>query len=197
MQIANFQKLKKQISKMEQNGETAMKRTVSDMKRRLPGPIATEVRKFYKIDAAEINPTSTKATQGKAAASIKIEGKTVASLALVYEGRVLTPQGHGFMLNEAIQGNGRKRIKVKFKTKERQKELKGRYGTTFLARSKKGSETRIPFQRVPSTNAIEAVRTVAVPEMIDNEDVNAEIYERIGEIVNKRIENNFKKILDG
>lgn len=171
-----------------------MQRTVSDMKRRLPGPIATTVRKYYSIEAAEINPTSTKAVQGKEAAKIKIEGDTVASLALVYEGRVLTPRGHGFGLKETKQKSGR--TKIQMKVKKKQATLTGKYGTAFMARASEGSSTRIPFQRVPSTGAIEVIRTVAVPEMIDNEEVNAAIYERISDTVNKRAANNFKSLLE-
>lgn len=193
MQVKDCQKLLDQIGGIQKRGETAMRRTVSDMKSRLPGPIATTVRKYYSIDAAEINPSSTKAVKGKEAANIHVEGKTVASLALVYEGRVLTPQGHGFGLKESVKKNGQRKIQTKIKKK--QTTMTGQYGTVFMARASETSDVRIPFQRIPSTGAIEVIRTVAVPEMIDNEEVNAAIYERISEIVQTRVQKNFKSIV--
>lgn len=193
MQVKDCEKLLDKIGGIQKKGETAMRRTVSDMKSRLPGPIATTVRKYYSIDVAEINPNSTKAVKGKEAASINVEGETVASLALVYEGRVLTPQGHGFGLKESTKKNGQSKIQAKIKKK--QTTMTGQYGTVFMARASKTSDVRIPFQRIPSTGAIEVIRTVAVPEMIDNEEVNAAIYERISEIVQARVEKNFKDIV--
>lgn len=194
MQVQNYKKLLDQIGSIQKKGEVAMQRTVSDMKSRLPSPIATTVKKYYSIETSEINPTSTKAVQGKEAAKIKVEGDTVASLALVYEGRVLTPQGHGFGLKETKKKNGH--TKIQMKVKKKQRELSGQYGTAFMAPASAGSSTRIPFQRLPSTGAVEVIRTIAVPEMIDNEEVNAAIYERIGDIVNKRAANNFKRLLE-
>lgn len=69
------------------------------------------------------------------------------------------------------------------------------YNTVFMAGTSKASSTRIPFQRIPTTGAIEAIRTVAVPEMITNEEVDAAIHERIDSIVDSRIRNNFKDII--
>lgn len=194
MQVQNYKEFLGQISSIQKKGKVAMQRTVSDMKRRLPGPIATTVRKYYSIEAAEINPTSTKAVQGKEAASIKVEGDTVASLSLVYEGRVLTPFGHGFGLTETPGKNGHS--KIRFSVKKKRQQIKGKYGTAYMAPAKAGSTVRIPFQRVPGTDDIEVIRTVAVPEMIDNKEANAAIYERIGSIVNDRAKHNFKRILE-
>lgn len=192
MQIKSLDKLVGQINGIQQKGETAMRRTVSDMKSRLPGPIATVVGRYYKIDKSEINPK--KIETAKQAADIKVEGKTVSTLSLVYEGRVLTPAGHGFTLREKQAKKGSK-VEIAVKKGGKAKQLKGEYNTVFMAGTSKASSTRIPFQRIPTTGAIEAIRTVAVPEMITNEEVDAAIHERIDSIVDSRIRNNFKDII--
>ena len=194
VQVQNLEKLTKDLYGIRHAGDKALKRTAADLKKRLPGPIATEVAKMYHIDKAEINPYSKDAVPGKTAVRFKIKGDTVASLALIYEGRLLTPRGHGFVLKEKEYKRKPSKIKLKIK-KGTEKTLEGRYNTAFMAPVKRGSSVRIPFQRVPSTNKIQAIRTLAVPEMIDNEKVNAAIYERIEEIVNKRVEHNFKHLL--
>lgn len=193
-EIKNIKEITDYLLSYKKKGEKAMQRTASDLKKRLPGPIAKEVAKFYNIDKAEINPNSTKATPGKSAVDIEVKGNTVATLALIYEGRVLTPYGHGFVLKENKRKKKPSQIKLKVK-KGKEQTLKGRYGTAFMAPIKSGSDVRIPFQRVPSTNKIEAIRTVAVPEMIDNEKVNAAIYERVAKIVNDRVAHNFKEFI--
>lgn len=195
VELKGYKKLIKQMKALDKKGQIALQKTVSDMKKRMPGPIATQVGKFYSIDKAEINPNSSKAIPGKEAAKIKIKGKKVAELALVYEGRVLTPYGHGFNLKPTQPNPEVKRQRITFKVKKKNQVLKGKHGTVFLAPTKKGGNTYIPFQRIPSTGAIEVIRTVAVPEMIDNPQVNEVIHARIDEIMAKRLQNNFKGLL--
>ena len=51
----------------------------------------------------------------------------------------------------------------------------------FLGQSGSAGTIQIPFQREGVKRLpIKAVKTVSVPQMIDNENVNAAIYERIG-----------------
>lgn len=195
VELKGYKNLIKQIKAIDKKGQAALKRTVSDMKNRLPGHIATEVRKFYSIDKPEINPNSTKVVPGKQAANVKVTGKKVAQLALVYEGRVLTPYGHGFNLKPTQPNPKAKKQEITFKVKKKSQTLKGKYGTAFLAPTKKGGDTYIPFQRIPSTGAIEVIRTVAVPQMISNPQVNKAIHARIDKIMAKRLRNNFKGLL--
>lgn len=195
MQIKSLDKLVGQINGIQQKGETAVKRTISDAKSRIPGKVATAVRKKYSITPGEVNPNSKAYVPGKSAVSMKLKGETVATLTLVYKGRVLTPYGHGFTLAEKAQKNGRSKIELKIKKDEKKKQLRGQYDTVFMAGTSKASSTRIPFQRIPTTGAIEAIRTVAVPEMITNEEVAATIEESVGEEMNKRVQKHFKDFL--
>ena len=195
VELKGYKNLIKQIKAIDKKGQVALQRTVSDMKKRMPGPIATEVRKFYSIDKTEINPNSRKAISGKQAANVKVTGKKVAQLALVYEGRVLTPYGHGFNLKPTQPNPKAKKQKITFKVKNKSQTLKGKHDTVFLAPTKKGGDTYIPFQRIPSTGAIEVIRTVAVPQMISNPQVNKAIHARVDEIMSERLRNNFKGLL--
>lgn len=168
-----------QIKQLKKDAETAVQRTVSDMRTRAPGKIASSVAKMYNISASEINPNTTRTnkdgTKIKQLGTLGIRGETLETLEFVYEGRPLTmsrfqtssitptlsTSEHTIPGAGIIHGSGGptkyaivrspKPYKIKIKVKKgHTEELSGKYNTPpFMAPVKKGSHKLIPFQRTP------------------------------------------------
>lgn len=73
-------------------GKQAVKYTISDIKSRAPGWIASEAASVYNIKKSDINPSSTEeSTSKKPASYVSICGDTIETVSIVYVGRTLTP----------------------------------------------------------------------------------------------------------
>lgn len=189
---------KAQLKGASKDCEIAIKRTTSDFKSRAPAWVSKAVTATYGIAAKEVKAAMTggKKTTG----TIKVKGTVVDNVGLVYAGRALTP------------------IHFKMKPKARPKGIKDETGRTIrrakpyqvTAEIYKGKRkvlgsgvflgsngsSDIPFQRKGATRTpIEAIRTVSVPQMIENEDVAAQIRKNIDEGLTKRIEHHTEQIL--
>ena len=168
------------LKDLKADSEKVIQSTMKDIASRAPSWVAQEVTKVYGIKKAEIKGSATKGSAG----TVRLSGTVVDSYTLTYKGRVLTPTHFG-MTPKARPAGGRK-YTVKASIHKGEKKALG--SKVFLAQSGGEGTTQIPFQRVGSARLpIKAVKTVSVPQMIDNEEVNAAIYERIGEEGIKRL----------
>ena len=211
--IINLNEVIAELEKIEKGSEQVMKRTISDVSKRAPGWVASEVTKVYGIKKGEITPNG----KGKKAGSISTRGNTVASLQLVYRGRVLTPThfgmtpkappaaGRGYTLKASILKGSKATLgKVRPLTKK-QRAMLGknftRSGTKksdhspIMLMSSNGSGY-IPFQR-KSTNRkdLEAIKTVSVPQMVSNEKTEPGIRNTINENVGKRFHHHLSRLM--
>lgn len=178
----------KQLNSLPDGGEKALKGTISQLRTRTPAWVAQEVSSVYGIKKAEIKQSASK----EGAGSVSLAGKTVDSLYLVYRGRVLTPTHFGMTPKARPAGN--RRYTVKASIFKGQKKALG--SKVFLGASGSEGTTHIPFQRETSARLpIQAVKTLSIPQMIDNEKVNAAIYERIETEAAKVLENQIKRFM--
>lgn len=222
MQVENLDSLLRQVQQIKTGGAKAIKNTVNDVKARAPGWISDEVRKEYNIKKSEIMPAK-KGQSGSKATNIQVTGETIETMTLVYTGSPLTPLHFSMTPKKpaaltdkrrAIPGEGinakggaaidvamvhvRKKYSITLQIKKGKKEkLRGKYGTPpFIAPAAKGATTMIPFQRSPEGKyPVTAIHTLSVPQMIDNEKVNANIYKKLNEETAKRLQHNLDRAL--
>ena len=184
--------VKKTLNKIVKTVETSpvvFERTLKDMKSRAPGKVASAVTSVYGIKKKEIN-----AKQGfskTAAGNISAKGNTVATFELIYSGRVLTPLHFGMTPKTKPE---KKKYKVKAKIKKQAKEFKAPAGGgVFLAPT--GSTTIPWFRNSKDRLDIAPIKTLSLPQMVDNENVREVIGEELGELLDKRFHNHLNQHL--
>lgn len=90
--LHNIEELLSQIDGQADVGKKAVQYTISDIKSRAPGWIASETALVYNIKKSDINPSRIERSNGKdAAVSVSVSGETFESISIVYTGRTLTP----------------------------------------------------------------------------------------------------------
>ncbi|MDO4321027.1 MAG: hypothetical protein Q4C61_00735 [Lachnospiraceae bacterium] len=200
----------KKLKKLENGGEVAIKRTVSDFTSRAPGWVSKGIRAHYGVDTAAIKDAATKPKRGRT--SIRVAGITVDGATMEYKGRTLTPT-HFKMSPKTKNPKGlttKKGSKIPGQAVHFKKGPPGQVamsrapnpytvkatiikgqrvslgGGTFIAQSTKdGQQVPLPFQKTgEGRTPIEAVRTLSVPQMIDGrarDTIEQTISEKLGE----------------
>ncbi|MDR0886972.1 MAG: hypothetical protein LBN22_11610 [Clostridiales Family XIII bacterium] len=181
----------KALNGINQESKIVLQRTTSDFISRAPAWIARAVASEYNITGKEVK-TSIKQTtpQGK----MKLGGgKVVENKALLVEGRRLTPRvgpglsGDGPGKRFSLGTTGKKRT-VKATIKKGQRKVI--HTIAFIASPK---STQLPFMRTgKSRYPIEAIKTLSVPQMVDNELVRKKIYAEIEKGISARVDNHLK-----
>jgi hypothetical protein len=185
-----FNKLSKALS----DPSGVFSKTIGDMQRRAPGKVADAVREVFSIKKADVMPTKKK-TDLKKAGTIKITGQTIAELTLNYEGRVLTPLHFG--VTPKTQPKRGKKYSVKLKVKKQQKAVKSptKEGKVpFVAPARKGSSRIIPWLR-DSDGVINPMKTLSLPQMVDNEQARNVMNQSLGELLHSRFNHHLKRYL--
>lgn len=195
----NMKQVVKELKNLGKLSEKVVSRTVSDMKSRAPGAVASAVTTTYNIKKTEITPVSkTSSKQVKKAAAVRVTGEQISDLAIVYEGRPLTPIHFRMTPTAPIPG---KKYDIKFEVKKGRKQIlhgKDDLGQPpFLASN--GYGAYIPFQRKADSREIAySVRTTSVPQMIQDESsVEAEIQRRLDELLSKRLDYHMSRMKNG
>lgn len=208
--VKDYKTVKKALDKMQKVPETAIKRTLSDVRKRAPVWIANEITQVYGISKSEL--------ASKKIGSVKVGGVSVDKITIKYRGRRLTPVhfrmnptapkvGGGYTLKASILKGHRATIgKVKKLTKKQRKNISRNFrkeGTRNSSCSPYMLQTTgaksadsvqyIPFQRraQPGKPAF-ALRTVSLPQMVSSERTNDRIYSALTEKLDKRISNHMK-----
>ena len=203
--IQKYDDILKDMEQMRKAPQKVVDRTVKDFKQRGPGWIAAEVVQKYNIKKNEIVPTKKNNYKPKAG-SVKVKGDTIGSMALVYRGRVLTPTHFGMtpkapkqtytLKAEFVNGQKKTLGKVKKLTKKQRKNI----GKNFTRQGTQNSDrspimlmrtggTYIPFQRVSKRRSdVKAVKTLSMPQMVSNPEVEAKIYDSISKNLGKRFD---------
>lgn len=202
--------LVKRLRKLENGGEVAIQRTVSDFKTRAPAWVSKGIREHYGVDTAAIKDAATRPKRGKT--SIKVAGVTVDGATLEYKGRLLTPVHFKMSPKKAPDDQQKKPVRIpgqaiadgspvammkppkKYKVKAT--IIKGKRVTmpanTFLQTAKNAT---IPFQRTSEARyPIDAVRTLSVPQMIDGR-ARETIEQYISEGLTKRFEHHINQAM--
>lgn len=198
-QVKNYEKLTKDIRDIEKASEKALKNTVSDMKARAPGLIASAVTDAYNIKKSEVTPSKSSKPK-KMAGTIKIKGDTLESLRFIYEGRLLTPTHFGMKPTTRpaakVSANGKKKRAAAYTvTSEIKKNQRKALGSDVFLGSNKGSG-QIPFQRAGKERTpILSVKTLSMPQMITNDKTSADIEAKLREGLQARLEHHTKRQL--
>lgn len=201
--IKNYGQVVKALGKIQQQTEKDLQGAIRDVRREATKKIADEVAQNYNVKKSEI-------TAGKIVRS-KVTAKA-GSIEIKYTGRLLTPthfKGYSPKKPSAlteksvvIPGQGisfkgkpgqfatvriRKPYKVKAEIKKGNKITFSQ--GTFVAPAAKGSQTYIPFQRSGERRkAVEALKTLSVPQMVTNDEVAKNILEHLSGSVSKGLD---------
>lgn len=196
------------IKKRQTAAENAVKCTISDMKSRAPGKIASAVTGVYNIKKSEVTPSNTK--KGKKAVKITIAGETIEALVFTYKGRLLTPThfgmspktpptGKSYKLTATIRKDiGKKQIGTYLATRTPGGPHSQR--TSFIlmgtGNKKVDGTSYIPFQRrSTSRKDIKKMTTLSVPQMIGEEEkVQPTIQEELNKLLSTRLDYHLGKI---
>ena len=181
--------LVKRLRKLENGGEKAIQRTVSDFASRAPGWVSQGIREHYGISRDDVLDHAPRVKRGKT--SIKVAGVTVDEVSLEYSGRLLTPTH--FKMKPATRPARKKTYRVSAEIiKGKRTNLNSR---AFLGRAGKEGTTTIPWQRVGDGRLpVRPVKTLSVPQMIDGR-AKETINEIINENLEKRFNNQIKRIM--
>ncbi|MDR1299272.1 MAG: serine/arginine repetitive matrix protein 2 [Oscillospiraceae bacterium] len=196
-QIKNFEKLQKQLKLIETGGKQAVTDTINDLKRRAPGWVATAVTGYYNIKKSEITPQGKGETKRKAGSTQAI-GETLEGFAIVYKGRVLTPTH--FKMRPTTRPEGKKKYSVTSETiKGVRKRLMYKGRKAFLGTTKaRGADgvQQIPFVREgDSRTPILSIKSISLPQMVDNPHVRDSINSALSDGFQKRIDHNVQRRL--
>lgn len=82
-QIKNYMQFRKKLDDRQKDARKAMDNLTSDIKKRAPGWVATEVTKQYGVKKGDIT--------GQKIGNVRTEGSDFTEVRIVYTGRVLTP----------------------------------------------------------------------------------------------------------
>lgn len=209
IQIKDFKAVQKKLGELNKAPKMVIKRTLSDVKTRVPPWVAAEVSKGYGIPKKEVGDGKT--------SKLKVTGNTVEEIKLSYTGRVLTPthfkmsptapSGGAYTLKASILKSQRATLgKVKKLTKKQRAilgaNLRGQ-GTQSSDHSpimlmhtgaKAADKTQyIPFQRKSTDRKdIRPIMTVSVPQMISGKRINKNITKAINDGLEKRLAQHMK-----
>lgn len=177
----------KKFEKFVDTSPVVFERTLKDMHSRAPGKVASAVTSIYGIKKGEITPT--KKNNKKLAGKISTKGEELASFELLYSGRVLTPLHFG--MTPKVKPD-KKKYKVKAKIKKAAKTFTAPAGGgVFLAPT---GQTTIPWFRNSSDRLdISPIKTLSLPQMVDNETVREVIGTELGDLLDKRFNNHLKQ----
>lgn len=197
IEAKNLMKISKQLERTVKPAQKVINRTIGDLRKRAPGWVAAEVTQVYNIPKTEITPANPNAKNyaariKKQAGKIGVRGKTIDEAGIVYFGRVLTPTHFGMKPKKLTRGTGKKRkrqpVTVEIKKGQR-KELQG----AFLGSNRGGGF--IPFKREgKKAYPVEAIKTLGLPQMVDNPAVRKNINAKIDTELGKRLEHNIKQV---
>ena len=190
----------KRLRQLQNGGEVAIQKTVSDFASRAPAWVSKGIREHYGVDTGAIKEAAKKPRRGRT--TINVAGITVDGVTLEYSGRTLTPlhfkmspkQRPTALQNKTIrapvqaiaQGSEVAMLQPPKPYKVKATIIKGQRVTlgseTFVAPGKGG--VNLPFQRVTEKRKpVEVIRTLSVPQMIDGrakETIEQTINEQLG-----------------
>lgn len=210
VQLRNVRKLRKDLEDIKASNAKAVKATVSDMRARAPGAIASCVTAIYNIKKSEITPASGKSEKPKKmAGTIRVSGETIDEMTIIYTGRMLTPVHFGMTPKTPPKG---KKYTLKQQVIKGESKVIGRYlntrtpGGPYAKRSHNilmgtGAKSAdkvsaIPFQRMSENRTdLKKFTTISMPQMITSDRVAPAIKERLSTMLKERLDHHMKRQL--
>lgn len=209
VKVIGLDKVVKNLERNAAKAETVIKRTVSDMRNRVPGYVAAEVSADYNIKKGQVMPAK-KLKNGKwkkTAGSVRVKGETLETVTVVYEGEMLTPVRFDMNPKKPKKAKAAKKkrkhrrnptpkppaepITAEIKRGQRKKL----HPSAFLGKNNGGGY--IPFRRTgKSRYPIESIKTISVPQMVEGKEVYPRIQEKINDQLQKRLDHHLKQYLE-
>lgn len=193
-----MKQIMKKLAQDQQAARKTLKETSNDLRRRVPGKVADDVRTVYNIKKADIMPAKKNAP--RRAGKVSIQGETISELQIKYTGRPLSPARFG-MTPKVPKTKGkkiRKRTPIKATIKKGQKKALDPHA--FLATTGAYSSEKIqyiPFvRRGKKRYPINPVRTVSVPQMVSNDSVSELIKKDVNKLLEERLRHNVRRFFD-
>lgn len=171
--------------------------TMKDMIKRAPGPMATAITNHYGIKKSEVRYKKDFNHGKKKIGSIYVRGEDISSIEFKFSGRVLTPLHFGMTPKERPQ---KKKYKIYAKIKKKKKAFEtvptqDPNNGIFLAPASKSS-TIIPWFRYSADKKdIKPIKTLSLPQMVDNKGVRREINEKVADLMHKRFDHHLARFI--
>lgn len=190
VEILNYESVQASLGEdLKNNARAVIKRTLSDVKTRVPGWIAPEVMREYNIKKKDINAAISNKDR---MISKRSTGERVGTAFIKYEGRVLTPTHFQMKPRKRYKRNRPYVVTAQIKKGGERKAL-GR--DVFLASPGGLSDIQIPFQRIGDKRLpVKVIKTLSVPQMITNEKVSKEIEKKLNREIGKRLSYNIDRV---
>lgn len=194
IQTQDLERLAQRLAKNAEQAEKALAATGKDMKARVPGWAATEVTGVYNIKKQEVTPKKAGGKPKKLAGRIRVSGTTVSSVVIEYSGRLLTPTHFGMRPKALTGGKGKRKRRKPITAEIKRGQRKTLHSDAFLGSNKGGGY--IPFKRTTAkAYPIESIKTLSLPQMIDNPNVRGNLNEKINTELSKRLNHNISRFL--
>lgn len=199
--MSDLAKVFKKIENCANTSPAVFERTLKDMYSRGPGAIVSSVTSIYGIKKTEVKWKTysenkrdfhyKRALNKGAAGNVKASGYTLATLEYKFKGRVLSPLHFGMTPKERPE---RKKYKVKAKIKKgKQITFSRKNGGVFLAPFK---SKEIPwFRESADPKDIHPIKTISLPQMVDDENVREIMGDKLSEMLEKRFNNHLNQHL--
>lgn len=159
----------------------AEKGVINDLRKRVPGWVGQSIRQEYNLSTKDAKAQVDERISKKPSATIRTSGETAAALSFEYTGRLLTPT-HFKMSPSSVPYNSKAITAMIFKGSR-----VSLGSTKFLMQVRSGRV--LPFKRIrPGRKGIVSIKSISVPQMIQNEFVQLYIEDKLNENVNKRLE---------
>lgn len=180
-----------ELKAVEKETQKAVQNAIKDTASRAPAQVTKAVTAVYGIKSGDVTAAGKDAKKGSKR-KINVSGLKVGSIQLTYSGRLLTPTH--FSMTPKERPAGGKKYKIKAAIYKGPKKVLG--SGMFLAPAKGEGTTVIPWKKTPEKRwPVEPVKTVSIPQMIDNEKVHADIKEKVDAILVERINHHTERAL--
>lgn len=177
----NLKKIREEIKKTEKETQGAVQKAIKDAANRAPAQVTKAVTAVYGIKSSEVTAAGGAAKRGKkTVGQIKVSGVTAETIQLTYSGRPLTLTHFGMTPKQRPEGNRKYTVKAAI--------LKGRRIGFEGAFVQTANNATLAFVREGKARyPIKAIKTTSIPQMIGNENVAADIQQRIDDVLQDRI----------
>jgi len=195
--LKNYKGLISNLKAIQKDSEKVLQKTVFDFKSRAPAWVSAAVTEVYGVSKKEVKDTfdgySKRNESGKKyIGSAKANGTTIDSVGLIYRGRTLSPLHFKMKPTSPPKKDVPYKITAEF-FKGKRVRLKRR---TFLLENYNNKGQYLPFIREGEKRyPIMVLRTISLPQMIDNKNVREKINANIDSGLSKRVENHLNQAL--
>lgn len=205
--LENSRDVQRQLRNIQNAPANAIQKVTTEAEKRVPAWIAKEVTQTYNIKKAEVSPSAV------------IKGQGNCGIEFLYKGRVLTPVHFGltpkrpskkgsYTLKMQVYKGQKKTLGVVKKNRKQDfaANLKRAGGHNSpkspimllsTGNRQEGGVDYIPFQRVSQNRKdLEVIKTVSVPQMISNPDVQERVYQSINQHLGERLKHYMERAMN-